>query len=299
MAKKTFDDIYNEISATCLEELEFERKKENKTRNTIILIGFIIVTIVSLVFQQLFIQLYIVIFIIAITVSKIKSKYTKIFKEKVITTFVKSYDENLQFDATRGINSATYVDAEFERHFDRYSCEDLISGTTDDDFSIMLSEVHTENEHTDEDGHTHYTTLFHGLFGCVTTQKNVEAPVTIHSDKGFFGKLFKNKTKIEMDSAEFEKQFDVCSENKIVAMQILTSDVMNFMLDFKEKYKTKFEITLKNNKIYIRFYTGDTFEPSHFKNSLDKDLLLKYYNIINFTIDFCKLINKTVKDTEI
>ena len=68
--------------------------------------------------------------------------------------------------------------------------------------------------------------------------------------------MFKGKTKIEMDSQEFEKYFDIYGENKIIAMQILTADVMNTMIEFREQSKIQYELTIKQDQIYIRFHTG-------------------------------------------
>ena len=40
-----------------------------------------------------------------------------------------------------------------------------------------------------------------------------------------------------MDSQEFEKSFDVTASDKIKAMQLLTSDVMADLIDFKNNSK--------------------------------------------------------------
>ena len=54
-----------------------------------------------------------------------------------------------------------------------------------------------------------------------------------------------------MDSQEFEKYFDVYGDNKIVVMQLLTSDVMNTMMDFIKQSRIKYEITIKSDEMYI------------------------------------------------
>ena len=49
---------------------------------------------------------------------------------------------------------------------------------------------------------------------------------------------------------------------------------------FYNKYQIKYEIVFRENTIYMRFFTGAMFEPKIFGNSMDKELLLKYYCII-------------------
>ena len=51
--------------------------------------------------------------------------------------------------------------------------------------------------------------------------------------------------------------------------------------------------------MYIRVCTGEVFEAKVFKKALDYDTLLKYYNIINFTLELTEKILKNIKETEI
>ena len=106
------------------------------------------------------------------------------------------------------------------------------------------------------------------------------------------------KEKIELDSSEFEKLYDVYSSNKIIAMQILTSDIMQMLIDFKNKNQITPELTLKKDKLYIRFTTGNQFEGSIFKKSMDYKVLKKYYDIINFTLSITEKFLKNISETE-
>ena len=102
-----------------------------------------------------------------------------------------------------------------------------------------------------------------------------------------------------MDSQEFEKYFDVYGDNKIVVMQLLTSDVMNTMMDFIKQSRIKYEITIKSDEMYIRFHTGNMFEPKLFKSPLDYNMLKEYYDIIKFVLNVTKEINKVIENMDI
>ena len=54
--------------------------------------------------------------------------------------------------------------------------------------------------------------------------------------------------KLEMDSSEFEKYFDVQASNQIIGMQLLTTDVMEELVDFENKTKMKFDIIIVRKK---------------------------------------------------
>lgn len=302
---KSFNEIYEEIYKTNYEDLEDLRKSRAKRTKILIVVAilgmfFIMKSAVNNVTFSVFIPFFLVIGIMVVVIISAvnKEKYTKIFKQKVIEPFVKNIDKDLKYNPTKGVSSVLYGRGEFEL-FDIYSSEDEIEGILDDKYAIRMAEVHTEDVSRDSDGHTHTTTLFHGIFGNVECAKNIGTELKIHSDKGILGKLFKEKTKLEMDSSEFEKHFDVYADNSIIAMQILTSDIMDMMIQFREESKIKYELTIKENQIYIRFHTGEVFEPKMFTNSLDYNMLKRYYDIIDFVFKVSRGINKAIENTEI
>lgn len=303
---KSFNEIYEKIYKESFEELRREENKRLKGNVCVLIISIVIILLPFLLIDGTidnfeWIMLY-AIFIITITmiiiVIRNKLKYTPAFKEKAIKPFIKNVDQNLNYAPNQGIPSLIYRQGEFEA-YDNYRTEDLIFGKLDGKYKLQMAEVHTEEETTDSEGNKSTYTLFHGMFGNVECAKNIGATFKIRSDKGKLGNLFKNKTKIEMDSQEFEKYFDVYGDNKIVAMQILTSEVMATMIEFIEQSKIKYELTIRNDQIYIRFHTGGVFEPNLFKSSLDYSMLKKYYDIIDFVFKVTREINKTVENTEI
>ena len=292
---KNFNEIYEEIYRECLEPLEKLRKK---SRNTIIystLISLTIGIILAIITKSIaMISLAIVISFFIEIFSKSNAKYRTMFKEDIIKKFVKSYSENLEFYPTRGIPKATYNLAKFE-YYDRYRSEDLITGILEGGYAINMAEVKTETESRDSDGDTTTYTVFHGLFAEIELNKKVNSCVKIRKNAI---SLF-NKERIEMDSGEFEKKFNVYSTDKIIAMQLLTSDIMQMLLDFKEENKLVPEITIEGNKFYIRFETGGVFEAKLMKKALDYDMLKKYYDIINFTLDLTEKFLNNINETEL
>lgn len=310
---KSFNEVYEQVHKESFEELEILRKKaKRKLFRSLLIIGIVIVFVVfffkkansdyfmsgrQTIFLFYFCAVIVMISIIVITAIS-KTKYTPTFKEKVIGPFIKNIDKNLQYKPNEGISSVIYRMGEFEG-YDNYYTEDLIIGKLDEKYNFQMAEVRTEEESTDSDGDTHTYTVFHGLFGNVECAKNIETTFKVRSDKGVLGKMFKGKTKVEMDSQEFEKYFDVYGDNKIIVMQILTSEVMSTMIDFIQQSKIKYELTINKDQMYIRFHTGGVFEPSLFKNSLDYSMLKKYYDILDFVFKVTREINSVIEKTDI
>ena len=304
---KSFNEIYQKIYQEKHEELEVLRKKKIRKRAIwITIMAIYAIIVLRMIIKSdtpsilVFPSILTCIILLIIVVVKIEGKddYNDKFKKEVIENFIKEFDSNLEFDPHEGIVPKVYRAGEFES-FNRYHSEDLIKGKLDNKYSLLMSEVLTQDESTDSEGHTHTYTVFHGIFGVVESAKPIPGFLKIHSDKGFLGKIFKGSNKIEMDSSEFEKDFDVYGTDKIMIMQLLTSDIMETLMEFKRQSKIKYELTIKEQVIYIRFHTGPVFEANVLKDSLDFNMLKKYYDIIEFILNVTRKINKTIEETEI
>ena len=106
--------------------------------------------------------------------------------------------------------------------------------------------------------------------------------------------------KLEMDSSEFEKKFNVYTSNQITAMQLLTPDIMEELLSFAQNAEEDFDIYIENNNLYLRFHCGTLFEPGSLKKgAIDEKTLKRYYDILEFTNHLSKRIIQIIHETEI
>lgn len=135
--------------------------------------------------------------------------------------------------------------------------------------------------------------MFQGIFAFTTSNVDIGTYILISKNK------IKTITKnlIEMDDTNFEKYFDVYSPNRNLAMQLLTSDIMESLINFYTEYNLDFEIIIRNNTVYLRFFTGPMFEPIS-ENPIDKQLLFTYFCILEFILDVTKKINSTLNNLE-
>ena len=228
-----------------------------------------------------------------------KSKFNKLYKEKVISKLVKEYDSNLKYNQNLNITSGIYKQAEFES-YNNYHSDDLIYGNLDGKIKIQIGDVRTEMETTDSEGNSSTVVLFRGLFSQANLNQNIGTVIKIRSDKGKLEKLLSKKSLMQMDSQVFEKEFDVFAQDKIIAMRILTSDILDYMITFKNENNVNFELTLKDQELYIRIHCQNMFEStSIFKDSIDKTALEKYYNYLNFICELNRKFYYTIEEKNI
>ena len=220
-------------------------------------------------------------------------EYIKEYKDTFIKNFINNINSKLNYDKNGGQDLYNYyLDGEYEdKKFNDFCTDDYISCYNEDGTSIDICDVALKNK--DEKGN-YINTVYEGLFS--VSFFNISIPNEVRIKKN---QVKTKNNRVEMDSKEFEKYFDVYSDSNILAMEILTHDIMQEIIDFYNLYKIDFEMLLKRNKMYIRFNTGSMFEPNILKKSSNIKSLWVFYNVINFVTTFTIRMNKLLKDLEI
>ena len=208
---------------------------------------------------------------------------------------MKYIDHNLNYNQYGGeelLNS--YLDAEFEdKNFNNFATDDYIEGYNKDDIYIEMCNFSLENVNNNNE---FLNLIDEGIFSNTKLNKYLPYEIRIKNNELI---VESKNNKVQMDNKEFEKYFSVYCNSNILAMEILTHDVMEEIINFYEKYNIKFEIVIKNNNIYVRFNTGVMFEPNIFKKSNDINTLWIYYNVLLFVTGITAIINEILADLEI
>lgn len=294
--KESFNELYTKLYKENFENLELLRKK-NKTKYLII-IGVVILMFILMTVNPMFILIGIVIITICVfkdlitgkNKSTSKNDYVTYFKSNIIQPLIENTIDGAMYNQYDGISHIDYRRAKYYDNEDRYRSEDKIVAPIiidgENKTTVEFCEVLTERESTDEDGNTTYTTLFSGLAGQAKLNKSINSSVFIKRN-GFMRKF--SSSKVNMDMSEFEKIFDVEANDKILAMRILTADIMQDMIELYRKYGYIYEVHLIDDRLYMRISTGPLFEPNIFKSSMEYKTIEKYYLVLKA---FMKIVEK-------
>jgi len=225
-------------------------------------------------------------------------QFNKDYKEKVINKMLENFIDELDYIPLKSLPSNIYDEANYGGTYNKYYSDDYFEGKINGQKIVMADLLVQEETRTkDKDGNeeTETTTIFNGLFGKINLDKSINANMTITKDHGF---SFFNKQKLEMDSFEFEKVFNVYTDNDIIAMQLLTADIQEDILELYNKYKINFYITIMQNRMYVLFNTGSMFEVFSTKKS-PNEVLEKYFEIMKFIYKLVEKMLKTIESTQI
>ena len=255
---RSFEEIYEKIKLNNLEEINSVTKRKNVTLIILLILVLILVFFNKIVFCNnivtiIFFLIFLSIILINILVTR---KYKKLFKEVIIKKMIELYDSKLNYLAKSGISILKYKESNFYKDFDKYYSEDLISGNILDKYFFEMAEVRTKKIEIIRDDKGNITgreedIVFNGLFG--TVDLNIENSLEINVATNTINSKYKN-ARIERDSAEFEKNYDIFSNNKIKALEIFTSEVIDEINNFKTNIGKPIQIRIKNSKLFFNVY---------------------------------------------
>ena len=209
---------------------------------------------------------------------------------------VKNFFDEADYIPQKGISRYDYDEANYHESYNIYSSEDYIEGLIDNKNKIELAEVETveEKKEKDSDGNetTERTTKFHGLFAKIKLNKTTQNNLIISPNS-----FIKGMGRLEMDSQEFEEYFDVWTKDKIMGMQMLTSDIMELLVDFRKRLNMNFDVRIFEDIIYIRLHIGPIFDPVISQESpIDMKSTQEFYDILEFIYALSKQIIKIAEE---
>lgn len=295
-------DAKNEQFNNKWEDLKYEkRKKALITAIIILIIDIIILNSVGAFSMFLMVLLFnanVFIFVISHLLIKHKdiTQFNNDYKERIINELLKNFIEDVDYVPLKGLPKSIYDEAKYGGFYNKYYSDDYFEGKMNGKKIVMANLlVQKEEEIRDKDGNyeTETTTVFNGIFGKINLEKTINCNLTIAND---YRTSSFDKQKIDMDSFEFEKEFNVYTDNQITAMQLLTADIQSDILELYNEQKIRFHISITNNTMYVLFNTGRMFEVfSSRKNP--NEVLEKFFEIMRFIYMLVDKIINTIDDT--
>lgn len=291
-----FESIYQKIYDSSYSRLA---EVKDKNRKFLLIFGlallvinlFIYIIPATKLFSVLFICMSVCLLIFFIILGN--QAYTSAYKKCVIEGLVKSYNPSIHFDPAIGISEMEYRASGFDNDFNEYNSEDRIYGRFDNGDSFQLAEVTTYRitRRVNDEGveMEDRVETYRGMYGVVYLNKSSMFKAGIYGDS--IMRRYR-QDRIEMDSSEFEKYYDLVTDDKIRAMRIFTADLMEKYLDIRRNHKHGVELIIDWDKVYFRFRCGEIFEPPKFMKFLTREVLRGFYNQIYYPLE---LLDKTVE----
>lgn len=312
---KTLDELRDFYTTSLSVDLrELEGKRRQVMQNSLIAGGVVLVLglIVAGVVMSQGAPPVVLVFVLigcvivgGIVFASIGSGYKAEFKQRIIGRIVKFLEPGLAYRPGGLIDRQTFKAAGlFNHHIDRYRGEDLVEGRVGQT-QIAFSEVHAEYQTTTTDSkgrtQTQWHTIFKGLFFVGDFNKHftgqtVVLPDTAEKLFGGFGKMLQSwnisrGSLVKLEDPEFEREFAVYGSDQIEARYILSTSLMQRILDFQRKTGLKLHLSFTGSKVYVALpMTKNCFEPSFFSSG-DFSGITEYYRDLSLVIGIVDNLN--------
>lgn len=222
-------------------------------------------------------------------------KFKKMYPD-VISRFLKDIDEDLIYKSSPFLKEEMlYKEAKFDNlKIESFWGKNTIQqkGYPNNLFNMSNVKVKTTNAE------------FNGIFTVIYLDKKLSSYTKINTENlernttYTLGITSQDLKYIETDNASFNKILHVYSNNKINAMEILSSDILDYLVEFYTKYNVNFQIVFNGNDVYIRFFINELFEPTIIGNIFNKNNFALCYIIMKFTLKLIKKISNNMTDYE-
>jgi hypothetical protein len=323
---------YDDFVMFCSGKLQSELSRLDNERGTVVkslifyrvIIGLMIVGVLAIIFSfelltpllesNVFYLIISVIFMIAYITAivlliakqgKIRKNFVIEFKKKIINSIVSFFDEGLTYDPHKFISLQEFQASNLIRQrIDKYYGDDFVEGKIGQT-TLKFSEVHAFYEEN-SDNKKRYVEIFGGVFFIGDFNKNFKGSTYVFPDRmektfGRFANFLQSLSKangqlVKLEDIDFEKEFKVYSDDQIEARYILSTSLMQRILDFQKKAYSGIMLAFKDSKIYIAIpVKGSLFEPKIFGKLVSEDTLRKYYEDFSIAISAVEDLNLNLR----
>jgi len=212
------------------------------------------------------------------------------FKHQVINRIVYFISPDLKYDPKSFVNVAEFTASRiFLTNIDRYNGDDMVQGLIDKT-EMRFSELKAEYKVTTTDGkgrrQTTWHTIFKGLFFVADFNKDfqgstVVVPNSFGKGLGFLKKLMganRREKLVKLEDVNFTKDFNVYGDDQVQARYILSTTLMERIVNFKRKHKKNIYLSFVDSKMYLAVpYRKDLFEPSYLKSLVNFKVVSSYF----------------------
>lgn len=308
---KTLDDLRQFYNTKLLSDLKLLEAKRLAIIRKLAVIGFVLLVLAILIYfgavrgkcsllTGIVVTFVIWAGILGFLSKALGSDYVTKFKTAIIRKIVKFVDESLDYVPHRYIPKSIFMTSEiFKTKPNRYKGDDYVSGKVGAT-EIVFSEVHAEYKSGGKN--SSLRTIFKGLLFIADFNKRFTCQVVVLPDTaeklfGSLGKILQSwnlerDQLVKLEDPEFEKLFVVYGNDQIQARYILSTSLMERIIDFKRKTNRPIYLSFVGSRIFVAIsYTKDLFEPGLLTTLTDFELIREYFEDLQLAISIVDNLN--------
>ena len=252
--------------------IAYNNKKKEMMKKSFLAVGGIFLAaliignstslILPFLLQIVFIGFIVTIIATSFGARKEAEAYRNAYKNYFITSTFNTVFTDLKYAHDAAMPREVLSNTGMIRMGNRYSSNDYTIAKYKG-IPFAQADVHIEVEHTDSDGDTTYETIFRGRYITFDFNKKFGKKLLVASKNFRAESCDKSFKKIELESIDFNKHFDVYAQDGFEAFYLLDPAVMERIEKLANLYNGNVFVGFSDNKIHIAINNNtDSFEPA-------------------------------------
>lgn len=207
---------------------------------------------------------------------------------------------NFKFVPDAGLPVHLFEASGFIKNYNEYISNNSIIGKVENGKDFIISEILVKQVIVGEDNARSETLLFDGIFGVLDAKKINTFYLDITPDfrnkfanrvVADFKKMLGNKHVVRLENPEFERYFEVYSDNQIEARKVITLGFMEKLLEVRKNMGQNITIIYVGNKIFFFIQHGVIANTSSLLiHGVSKKLIKETSDKINNICDAVELL---------
>ncbi|MBF0206584.1 MAG: DUF3137 domain-containing protein [Oligoflexia bacterium] len=235
----------------------------------------------------------------------LRKSFRSAYKKSVVEKIVKMIDPEIIYLPDRNMASSHFTASSLFDDVNSYYGDDYVEGTYKG-VKYSFSEIHAHRITTDSEGHKHVHHVFDGLFLVSShSRTNKSTTLIIPEESVFFlsailrkiipsAKTSRNgKDVVRLENPNFEKIFEVYSDDQVSARMLLTPVLMEKLIAYRRKYGHNIYLSFKDSTFYlaVSFEDKEIFEPSIFGDIVSFNNVREIFDLLTITISIIDSLN--------
>jgi len=292
-----------------LEALEEQRlavlQKLESIKKTSLIVGGVVLVLLFFVldlFWGLLVSAAIGITVYTLLYHRAVNDFKRSYKQNIFQELIQALGPQYSYDMDGNLEENVIRESGLFHQFNSVKCEDLIQGEFDQhafqmgEINLWYNSANKQND-VERGGATSY--IFKGLFFVGTTPVHFPLKIWILSkytpQVHPVSRVQAHWEKVEVKHLAFRKEYQVYSDNQVMATKLLRPEILETILSGREKVvedKMRYEISFQGNQVYVSIATTkELFEPQIHTPMTNFDVFAANFKFLTNTTSLLKNLN--------
>ena len=221
-------------------------------------------------------------------------EYKKGFVDNVVKPIISKCSSDLEYNADKGFSVDDYKSLNFLERFNVIKSYNQIINVKN---NIVSAELEVINDGSDNEGDYVVSTLYHGVLA-TSNVKNINSRILIGDTRELLN-LTDDTRPVQTNDEVFNKLYSISSNNTALASALMSSDVINCLVNLKKNLLCDIDIRIINDKIYVRYNTFYSIKPYLFYDKFEVHNILCYLIVLDEVMKTMCLIKNKIENMNI